>query len=367
VSKRDYYEVLGVPRGAPLEEIKKAYRAAALKNHPDRNPGDKQAEERFKEAAEAYQVLSDAEQRQRYDAFGHQGVAGGAGGFRPETFTDFADVFGSIFGDFFGGGARRPSGPRRGDDLRYDLEIDFLDALRGKETSLRIPRTEACERCSGSGADAGSKVEACEGCNGVGQVRYTQGFFSVSRTCPRCKGEGRRIQRPCTECGGDGRVRRERKLSLKIPAGVDNGARLRLSREGEGGRQGGPPGDLYVVIHVRPHPHFQREGLDIHCRIPVSFSQAALGAEIRIPTVDGEADLQIPAGIQSGTSLRLKGKGAPRLEGRGRGDQVVTVMVETPRHLSRRARELLKSLSDEEGKGQREGQGLFERAKSLLS
>jgi molecular chaperone DnaJ len=367
VSKRDYYDVLGVARDADLSVIKKAYRRLAVENHPDRNPDDPAAEERFKEAAEAYQVLSDPAQRQRYDRFGHRGVEGaGFGGFNPEAFTDFSDVLGNIFADFFGGARSRRAGPRRGEDLRYDMEIDLLESVRGLETSVRVPRTETCDACRGSGAASPEDVETCATCGGVGQVRYAQGFFSVSRSCPACRGQGRRVTRPCGPCDGAGRVRRERRLSLKIPAGVDEGTRLRLAGEGEGGLSGGPPGDLYVVLHVRPHPDFQRQGDDLHCRVPLTFSQAALGATLQVATVEGESELTIPAGTQSGSSFKIRGKGVPRLGGRGRGDQVVTVHVETPRRLSKRSRELLEALAREEGAGRSGGQGLFDRLRDLL-
>ncbi|MFQ5766704.1 MAG: molecular chaperone DnaJ [Acidobacteriota bacterium] len=366
MSKRDYYEVLGVARNASLQDIKKAYRSLAVRYHPDRNQGDPEAEERFKEASEAYQVLSDQEQRQRYDTYGHAGVPGG-GGFNPDSFTDFNDILGNIFADFFGRERRRSARAVRGQDLRYDMEIEFMEAIRGVETHIRIPRTETCPGCSGSGAASPADVVTCSTCGGAGEVRFAQGFFSVSRDCPGCGGAGRKVKHPCRDCRGRGVVQRERKLSLRIPPGVDDGSRLRLAGEGEGGRRGGPPGDLYVFLRVAEHPHFRREGLDIHCRLPITFSQAALGAEIRVPTVDGKANLKIPAGAQSGESFRLRGKGVPRLNGRGRGDQIVTIQVKTPRRLSRRARALLEELAAEESGGERVGHGLFERVKTLLN
>jgi molecular chaperone DnaJ len=367
LSKRDYYDVLGVARGATLQDIKRAYRNLAVRHHPDRNPGNPGAEERFKEAAEAYQVLSDPEKRRRYDAYGHAGLGqGGFGGFDPEVFGDFGDILGSLFSDFFGAGRPRRAAPQRGDDLRYDMEIDFLEAIRGMETAVRVPRTESCGECSGSGAATPEDIAGCATCGGVGQVRYTQGFFSVSRTCPSCRGQGRQITRACSACQGSGTLRTERKLSVRIPPGVDEGSRLRLVGEGEGGRRGGPPGDLYVVLHVRDHPDFRRHGNDIHCRVPITFTQAALGATLRVPTVDGDEDLKIPGGTQSGTSFRLPGGGAPRLGGGGRGDQVVTVHVETPPRLTRRARELLRELAEEEETVSRGGQSLFERVRDLL-
>ncbi|MFQ5669833.1 MAG: molecular chaperone DnaJ [Acidobacteriota bacterium] len=366
MAKRDYYEILGVSRSASLPEIKKAYRVLAVKYHPDRNPGQREAEERFKEAAEAYQVLSDPEKRQRYDAYGHAGV-GGAGGFNPETFSDFSDILGNIFSDFFGGARHRGPAPQRGADLRYDMEIDFFEMVQGLETTIQVPRTEECGKCSGTGAASQGDIRSCGTCRGAGQVRYTQGFFSVTRTCPTCHGQGRRITRPCPVCQGQGTVRVNKKLQLKVPAGVDTGSRLRLLGEGEGGRRGGPPGDLFVVLHVKEHPDFRREGFDLHCRIPITFSQAALGKTVKVPTVSGEATLRIPAGVQSGASFRLRGKGVPHLNGSGRGDQIVTVHVETPRHLSRKSRELFRQLAEEESPASGEGQGLFERVRDLLS
>jgi len=366
LSKRDYYEVLGVPRDADLNAVKKAYRQLAVRFHPDRNPDNPESEERFKEAAEAYQVLSDQEQRRRYDAYGHAGLGGGFGGINPDAFTDFNDVLGNIFADFFGGGRQRSTGPARGEDLRFDMEIDFMEAIHGMETNVRVPRTEACSTCGGNGAASAADITSCSACGGAGQVRYSQGFFSVSRTCPNCRGQGRQIRRPCPDCSGQGRVRREHSLSVKIPAGVSSGARLRLTGEGEGGRLGGPSGDLYVVLHVRDHPDFQRDGDDIYCTVPITFSQAALGAELKVPTVHGERKLVVPAGTQSGQSFRQKGQGAPRLGRQGRGDQMVTVHVETPRRLSKRARQLLEELAAAEGSAQPVGHGLFERVRELL-
>ncbi len=367
MSKRDYYEVLGVSRDADLAAIKKAYRNLAVRNHPDRNPDDPEAEERFKEAAEAYQVLSTADQRQRYDAYGHAGMGGaGFGGINPDAFTDFNDVLGNIFADFFGGRQSSPGGARRGDDLRYDMEIDFQEAVFGLETHVKVPRTESCQTCGGNGAASSEDISTCSTCGGAGQVRYSQGFFSVSRTCPTCRGLGQQVRHPCADCQGQGRVRNERKLKVRIPAGVDTGARLRLSGEGEGGSRGGPPGDLYVVLHVREHADFQRDGEDIHCLVPITFSQAALGATISVATVHGEHDLEIASATQSGARFRLKGQGVPRLGRRGKGDQVVMVHVETHRRLSKQARKLLEELAIEEGASVRSGQGLFERVREIL-
>ncbi|MFQ5720345.1 MAG: molecular chaperone DnaJ [Acidobacteriota bacterium] len=365
MSKRDYYEVLGVARSATLQEIKKRYRQLAVENHPDRNPGDTAAEDRFKEAAEAYQVLSDEAQRKRYDAYGHAGVSGAAGGFDPGAFTDFGDIFGSLFSDFFGGRQPGRAAARHGSDLRFDMEIDFEEAIRGLETTIRVPRTETCEACGGQGAASAKDIETCSTCRGAGQVRFTQGFFSVSRGCPACHGRGSRVTRPCAACSGHGIVRRERKLSVRLPAGVDSGTRVRLSGEGEAGPRGGSPGDLYVVLHVREHEFFQRDGLDLFCEVPVSFSQAALGAGLTLPTLDGDIEIHLPAGTQGGHRIRVKGKGVPRINGRGRGDLMVRIRVETPRHLSPKARELFKQLAEEEGAAT-DGPGFFERVRELL-
>lgn len=366
MSKRDYYEVLGVQRDADLGMVKKAYRRLAVRFHPDRNPDNPEAEERFKEAAEAYQVLSDQEQRQRYDAYGHAGLGGGFAGINPDAFTDFNDVLGNIFSDFFGGDRRPGTGPAQGDDLRFDMEIDFLESIHGMETTIRVPRTETCAACGGNGAASPADITSCSTCGGAGQVRYSQGFFSVSRTCPSCRGQGRQVKRPCSDCSGQGRVRKERSLSVRIPGGVSSSARLRLSGEGEGGARGGPPGDLYVVLHVRDHADFQRDGDDLYCTVPITFSQAALGADLTIPTVHGEHQLTIPVGTQSGQSFRLRKQGAPHLGRQGRGDQVVTVHVETPRRLSKRSRDLLEELAAEEGTPRASGLGLFERVRELL-
>ena len=343
---RDYYEVLGVPRNASEQEIKSAYRKLALKYHPDRNPGDKQAEERFKEAAEAYGVLGDADKRRRYDAYGHAGVSGqGGAGFDPTIFADFSDILGDFFGfgDVFG---RRRGGPRRGQDLRYNLEIAFEEAVFGTETQLKIPRADACSACSGSGAAPGTKPTTCPTCRGTGQVTFQQGFFSVARTCGHCRGSGRIVAEPCKTCGGDGVVSGERTLSLKIPPGVDTGSQLRVSGEGEPGTQGGPPGDLYVVLRVHEHAFFKRDGTSLFCEVPVSVPQAALGATIDVPTLDGGATrVHVPDGTQSGTVLRVRGQGVPQLGGRGRGDLHVLVRVVVPKHLTSEQRKLFEQLA----------------------
>jgi molecular chaperone DnaJ len=348
VSKRDYYEVLGVPRTAGDQEIKSAYRKLALKHHPDRNPGDKAAEDKFKEAAEAYAVLADADKRATYDRFGHAGLGQAtAQGFDPSVFSDFGDILGGLgdifgFGDVFGGRGRR--GPRRGADLRYDLEISFEESAKGAETTLKIPREETCETCRGSGAASGAGPETCPQCRGLGQIRYQQGFFTVARTCHQCRGAGRIITKPCTTCRGNGRVTQERQLTVKIPAGIGTGQRLRLSGEGEHGGQGAPPGDLYIVGHVAEHPVFRREDDELYCELAISYTTLALGGSITVPTLDGEETLSIPEGTQSGATLRLKGRGMPNVSGRGRGDLHVNVKVAVPKKLTREQRKALEEL-----------------------
>jgi molecular chaperone DnaJ len=379
VSKRDYYEVLGVARSSTEVEIKSAYRKLALKYHPDRNPGDKAAEDKFKEAAEAYSVLADTDKRHMYDRFGHAGLGGAAtGGFDPTVFTGFEDILGGLgdvfgLGDIFGGGRRR-GGVQRGADLRYDLEISFEESARGAETSIQIPRQEACEVCHGSGAAAGSKPTTCPQCHGRGQLRYQQGFFTVARTCGQCRGSGSIIGNPCTSCRGAGRVQKERKLTVRIPAGIATGQRLRLSGEGEGGPGGGPPGDLYVVIHVQEHEFFQRDGNDLYCEIPLNFTTLALGGEITIPTLDGEEQFTVPEGTQAGTTFRMRGRGMPDVSGRGKGDLLVTVKVITPKKLSREQRKLLEQLSgslpkekfEPTPRDDQEDKGLFDRVKDIF-
>lgn len=373
--KRDYYEVLGVSREAELREIKSAYRKLAVQYHPDRNPDDAEAEERFKEAAEAYAVLSDPDKRARYDRFGHRGVSGAAGaggaGFDPSIFADFSDILGDVFGfgDIFGGGRRR-RGPRtqRGADLRYDLVISFEDAAFGTESTLRIPRLERCSKCEGSGAADGATPVSCSACGGAGQVRYTQGFFSVARTCPQCHGEGRTIQDPCRRCGGEGLEEKERTLQVSIPAGVDDGQRVRLTGEGEHGRRGGPPGDLYVILHVEPHSTFRREGVHVFAELPISFPEAVLGAQVEVPTLHGEVPLDIPPGTPPGKPFRLRGKGIPQLRGNGRGDHVAVVAIDVPhpKDLSDDEVGLLKGLAEIQGVQVKEGGGMFEKVKKSL-
>ena len=345
-NKRDYYEVLGISREAPEQEIKSAYRKLALKYHPDKNPGDRGAEEKFKEAAEAYSVLSDPGKRARYDRFGHSGMQGGFNGFDPNIFGDFGDILGEFFGfgDIFG--SRRRSGPERGADLRYDLKISFREAAFGLKTKIKIPRQDTCPACEGRGTPKGKSPATCPTCNGAGQVRYQQGFFSISRTCGQCGGAGRVITEPCETCQGHGRVRKEKVLEVRIPAGVDNGSRLRVQAEGEAGAHNGPPGDLYVIIYVEEHPFFQRQENNIYCQVPISIVQAVLGAEISVPTLEGEEKLRIPEGTQAGTIFRLRNKGVVSLGGRGKGDQFVTVNVVIPTRLTKEQRQAFESLAE---------------------
>jgi molecular chaperone DnaJ len=352
INKRDYYEVLGVSRSATDQDLKKAYRRLAHQYHPDKNQSDPAAEEKFKEAAEAYAILSNPEQRQRYDHFGHAGVstsaAGGAWG--APGFSGIEDILGDLFGfgDVFGAGGRaggRRSASQRGADLRYDLEISLEQAATGMTAQLRIPKLETCETCSGSGAATGTKPETCRTCQGAGQVLFQQGFFSVSRTCTACRGTGQVITSPCETCRGAGRVEREKSIEVKIPAGVETGSRLRLQAEGESGVQGGPPGDLYVVIHVAEHEEFERQGNNLYASVPISFAQAALGAEIGIKTLNDDQSLKIPAGTQTGTVFRVRGQGMPVLGGRGKGDLFVSVSVITPTSLTREQRKLLEQLA----------------------
>jgi molecular chaperone DnaJ len=371
-SKRDYYEVLGVSRTANEQEIKSAYRRLAIQYHPDKNPGNKEAEEKFKEAAEAYSVLSDAEQRRRYDRFGHAGVssaAGGGAGWGAPGFGGIEDILGDLFGfgDVFGGraGSARRTAAQRGADLRYDLEISLEDAASGMTAQLRIPRLETCDVCEGSGAKAGTQPENCQTCGGVGQVRYQQGFFSVARTCSTCRGSGKIIKSPCEQCQGAGRVEREKNMEVKIPAGVETGSRLRIAGEGEAGTQGGGSGDLYVVIHVAEHEEFERQGSNLYSSIPVTFAQAALGAQVNVKTLDGQQDLKIPPGTQTGSVFRIKGQGMPVLGGRGRGDLFVSVTVVTPTTLTREQRKLLEQLAEIETH-ELEDKGLMDKVRDIF-
>ena len=372
VSKADYYEVLGVSRSATEQELKSAYRKLALKYHPDRNPGDHAAEEKFKEASEAYQVLCDADKRAAYDRFGHAGVSGGGpggfgGGFSGAV--DLGDIFGDLFGEMFNmGGQQRASRQMRGDDLRYDLTIDFHEAVFGTEKEIRIRRLEACDTCKGSGSKSGRGPVTCPQCQGRGQVRYQQGFFSVARTCNACAGRGSIISDPCDTCRGETRVTKEIKLTVKVPAGVEEGTRIRYGGEGDVGRNNGQSGDLYIVLSIRAHDFFHREGQNLHCVIPISFPQAALGAEIEIEGVDGTVMLKVPEGIQSGKEIRVRGKGVPFLNEKGRGDLIAKVVVQIPKKLSKAQRELIaelgKSMSVE---NKPTSPGILEKMKDLFS
>ncbi len=383
-TKRDYYEVLGVDRSASAEEIKKAYRKMAVKYHPDKNPGDKAAEENFKEIGEAYEALSDPQKRAAYDQYGHAafdrtrgfgGARGGGGGFH-DPFEIFREVFsggaggGSIFDDLFGGGQGRadPSGPQRGSDLRYDMEITFEEAVRGAEKEISLTKLETCDVCHGSGAETGSSRKSCPTCHGRGQVVTARGIFSIAQTCPRCKGAGQIIEKPCRNCSGEGRREKSSKVRLRIPAGVDTGARLRSSGNGEGGLRGGPPGDLYVVLHVKDHEIFQRDGDDLICEVPIQFVDAALGAEIEVPTLTEPAQIRIPPGTQTGTVFRLKGRGVKNVQGYGHGDLHVRVTVEVPTRLNAEQKAKLKEfadLCDPSVNPLRES--FFEKAKKLFS
>ncbi len=373
VSKADYYEVLGVSRDATDQELKSAYRKQALKYHPDRNPGDRAAEEKFKEASEAYQVLSDADKRAAYDRYGHAGLGGqgfGAGPFAGGM--DLGDIFGDLFGEMFnmGGGAasQRGSRQRRGDDLRFDLTIDFEDAIFGTETEVKLRRLETCATCQGRGSASGRGPSVCSHCQGRGQLRYQQGFFSVARTCVACGGTGQVIGDPCPSCRGEGRAASEVKLNVKVPPGVEDGTRIRYGGEGDAGRAGGPKGDLYVVLSIRPHDFFERDGHDLRCVIPISFPQAALGAEFEMQGVDGPVSIKIPEGTQSGRELRIRGRGVPYLNAKGHGDLVVKVVVQIPRKLNRAQRELVAQLGEMMAVDNKPtSPGLIEKMKDLFN
>jgi molecular chaperone DnaJ len=353
LAKRDYYEILGVPRNADDSALKKAYRSIAMRDHPDRNPDDPAAEERFKEASEAYAILSDVQKRSAYDRFGHAGVGGGAPGGGFQDFGDlggFTDLFDDLFGDLFGGrraGGRRRSRGQRGADLRYNLEIELSDVLAGFESQIKIPKMRPCKECEGSGARAGTSPVRCDVCGGAGQVVLQQGFFRVSRPCDACSGAGEIVRDRCAECRGQGRLEGQQTINVRIPAGVDTGTRLRLTGEGEAGIAGGPAGDLYVVVNVKNHELFERDGPDLHCQVPVTMVQGALGAEIDVPTLDGKVKLKIPTGTQSGKVLRLRNKGLPTLRTTSRGDQLLHIFVETPTQLSRSQRELLEQFAEQ--------------------
>lgn len=362
----DYYETLGVSRDASPTEIKRAYRKGAMRFHPDKNPGDEEAEHRFKELSEAYEILSDPDKRMRYDQFGHAGLGanGGGGGFAG---GGFSDIFEDIFGDFFGGGRRRGQAPRRGADLRLDIEIDFEQAAFGAEIPVDVPRMETCGECNGRRSKSSAGARPCPTCGGSGQVRYQQGFFSLARPCSACNGEGQVVTDPCPKCKGTGRVRQSRQITVKVPPGVETGTRLRLGGEGEGGIHGGGRGDLYVIIVVKEHPLFSRSGDDLLCEVPISIGQAALGAEIRVPTLKGEETLNIPAGTQTDTVFSLRHKGIPNVHGHGVGDQLVRVVVETPTKLTPRQRELLEELAQISGEETHpRGQGFFQKVKELF-
>jgi molecular chaperone DnaJ len=371
MAKRDFYETLGVSRGASDAELKSAFRKAAMQCHPDRNPGDKASEIRFKEINEAYQTLSDGQKRAAYDRFGHAAFenGGGGGGFgMGEGFaSSMADIFDDLFGDVTGRRGRS-SGRERGSDLRYNMEISLEEAFSGKTASLKVPTSVTCEACSGSGAKPGSKPKTCATCGGHGRVRAQQGFFAIERTCPTCQGRGEMIDNPCSACNGAGRVSRERTLSVNIPAGVEDGTRIRLASEGEAGMRGGPPGDLYIFLAIKPHPFFQRDGADLYCRVPISMVQAALGGEIGVHTLDGgESKVKIPEGTQSGRQFKIRGKGMPVLRARDFGDLYIQANVETPQNLTRRQRELLAEFDAESStRTQPEASGFIARMKEFF-
>jgi molecular chaperone DnaJ len=370
MSKRDYYEVLEVVRTASDAELKSAYRKLAMKWHPDRNPGDQTSEAKFKEINEAYDVLKDEQKRAAYDRFGHAAFEQGGGG--PGFGSDFASTFSDIFDDLFGmGGGRRGgrgSGRERGADLRYNMEISLSEAYTGKAAQIRIPTAVVCETCSGSGAKAGSKPKTCATCGGHGKIRHAQGFFTLERTCPSCHGRGQVIEDPCKSCGGAGRTTRERTLSVNVPPGVEDGTRIRLAGEGEAGVRGGPPGDLYIFLSLAPHPFFQRDSADLHCRVPVSMVTAALGGDFEVPTIDGgKTRVKVPEGTQSGRRFRLQGKGMPVLRSREVGDMYVQVVVETPQALTKRQKELLQEFDKQSSQATHpESAGFFTRVKEFF-
>jgi molecular chaperone DnaJ len=369
MAKRDYYEVLGLSRDASDDDIKKSYRRLAMKYHPDRNPDNPKAEESFKEAKEAYEILSDATKRAAYDQYGHAGVDAGAGAGGGAGFSNFADAFGDIFGDIFGGGRGR-SNVYRGADLRYNLEVSLEEAARGTETKIRVPALDECETCHGTGAKPGTQPVSCPTCGGHGQVRMQQGFFSIQQTCPKCHGSGKIVPTPCGTCHGAGRVKKHKTLSVKIPAGVDEGDRIRLSGEGEAGQNGGPPGDLYVVIHLKQHAVFTRDHNDLHCEMPISITTAALGGEIEIPTLDGSAKIKIPPETQTGKIFRLRGKGIKGVRSAQFGDLMCHVVVETPVNLTARQKELLEELesisAEQEGRNNPRAKSWMDKVKEFF-
>jgi molecular chaperone DnaJ len=377
MAKRDYYTTLGLSRDATEEDIKKSYRKLAMKHHPDRNPDDKGSEDKFKEAKEAYEVLTDPKKRAAYDQFGHAGVdpsagfGGGRGGMGPEGFGGFADAFGDIFGEIFGQQGRGGgSGVYRGADLRYNLEMSLEDAARGSEVKIRIPAMEGCETCHGTGAKPGTQPKTCGTCGGRGEVRVSQGFFSIQQTCPTCHGTGKVIPEPCVTCHGAGRVKKYKTLSVKIPAGVDTDDRIRLTGEGEAGLNGGPSGDLYVVVSLKPHQVFQRDGADLHCELPISFAIAALGGELEIPTLDGHATIKVPAETQSGQTFRLRNKGIRPVRGSVQGDLYCHVAIETPVKLTARQKELLREFEqineEDPGKHNPRAKGWFDKVRDFF-
>lgn len=367
-TKRDYYEVLGVDKNADAQALKKAYRKLAMQYHPDRNPDNKEAEEKFKEVNEAYEVLSDDDKRRNYDQFGHEGVNGQGGfggqGFGGQGFGGFEDIFGDMFGDIFGGGGRpRRRGPERGADIRHSINISFEEAAFGKKTSIKINRSEECSECSGSGAKPGTSKKTCPTCNGAGEVRTVQrtpfGNIASSRTCSTCNGEGEVVESPCNKCGGSGSTRKVKTIEVDIPAGIDDGQMIKLSGQGEIGSKGGPRGDLYLVINVAPHALFTREGNDIHFDMPITFVQAALGDEIEVPTLDGKVKYKVPEGTQTGTVFRLREKGIPRLRGNSRGDQYIKVVVDVPKKLNEKQKDILRDFAKECGEEVHERQNSF--------
>ncbi len=374
MAKRDYYDILGIGKSASEQELKSAYRKLALKYHPDRNPHSTEAEEKFKEAAEAYSVLSDTEKRRSYDTYGHQGLGAGgaaAAGFNPDAFADFSDIFGDFFGfgDLFGGsgGGRRRTRAQRGDDVRYDLELTFHDAMRGQDVELQVPRTEPCSVCHGTGAEGNDGWTTCSVCRGRGEVLYQQGFLTIRRTCAQCSGSGKLLRKPCRQCKGEAFVRITKKLKVKIPAGVDTGMKMRVPGEGQPGANGGPQGDLYVFLTVEAHPIFERHEDDLHCTVPLNMAQASLGTEIKIETLEGERKLKVPEGVQSGETLRLRACGAPHVNSSGFGDLIVHIEVQTPRKLTKDQRKLVEQLKETlpEG-GQPADKGILDKLKDYL-
>ncbi|WP_028108611.1 molecular chaperone DnaJ [Ferrimonas futtsuensis] len=372
MSKRDFYEVLGVARDASERDIKKAYKRLAMKFHPDRNPGDAKAEESFKEVKEAYEILTDSEKRAAYDQFGHAGVdPNRGGGFGGGAGGDFGDIFGDVFGDIFGGGRRGGrAGPARGNDLRYNMELTLEEAVKGITKEIRIPVLATCDSCHGSGAKSGSSAQTCGTCHGQGQVQMRQGFFAVNQTCPTCRGKGKVIKDPCGKCHGQGRVEKTKTLSVKIPAGVDTGDRIRLSGEGEAGEVGAPAGDLYVQVHVKDHPIFERDGNNLYCEVPISFATAAVGGDIEVPTLDGRVSLKVAAETQTGRMFRLRGKGVKSVRSHAVGDLICKVIIETPVNLTERQKELLReleqTLSGSSKKHSPKAEGFFDGVKKFF-